>query len=131
VVPRARSIASATSLGSGVAGVAQVEQHGGEALADLVVQLLGDALPLGLLGPQRPGRARGPLVLETLEHGVEAGDEPAGRAGAGLVEAGSGFAQVDAVHGAGQPVQRCQHGAQEEGVDDDGDGQADDEDHEF
>ena len=34
----------------------ELEQHRGQGLADLVVQFLGDALPLGLLRGQRAGR---------------------------------------------------------------------------
>ena len=53
----------------------EVEQHGGQRLADLVVQLLGDAAPLALLRGQRAGAAGGPLGLQPVEHGVEGGDQ--------------------------------------------------------
>ena len=39
-----------------VDGPPQAQQHRGQALPDLVVQFLGDALPLPLLGRQRPAR---------------------------------------------------------------------------
>ena len=60
------------------------EQHAGHALADLVVQLGRDPLPLGLLCRERTPAALAPLQLQALEHlverqhQVETSGEPAG-----------------------------------------------------
>ena len=50
---------------------AELEQHGGERLAHLVVQLLRDAQPLGLVGGEHAARRARALLLEALEHLVE------------------------------------------------------------
>ena len=52
----------------------QLEHDRGEVLSDLVVQLLGDPPPLGLLGEEHPPHAGPALLLEPLERGVERAD---------------------------------------------------------
>jgi hypothetical protein len=53
----------------------QLEQHRGQHLADLVVQLARHPPPLVLLGGERPRGAQPSLVLEAPEHRVERGDQ--------------------------------------------------------
>ena len=48
-----------------------LEHHAGQRLADLVVELARDPLPLALLHEQRAARALAPLGLQAVEHLVE------------------------------------------------------------
>ena len=82
----------------------EAEQHDGQALADLVVELLRDALPLGLLGGERLGVAGGPLGLEPVEHRVVAADQPGARARPPARRSrGGGAAELGGRHRRGSP----------------------------
>ena len=97
-LPRVVSCTSCSSLAHRrrrvVGDPLEVEQHRGQRLADLVVQLLGDPAPLGLLRRQRAGVARRPLGLQPVEHGVERPDQVGDRRVSGrrpgAVPAGAG-----------------------------------------
>ena len=71
-VDRIDDLAQRLSLCGQLAGGAFGAQgDGGQRLADLVVQLAGDAQPLGLLGGERTVGAVAPLGLDAVEHRVE------------------------------------------------------------
>ncbi len=71
---RLRVVEGVDEHDAALAHAVQLEHGGGEVLADLVVQLLRDAATLCLLRHQHAAHAVPPLVLETVEHHVEAGD---------------------------------------------------------
>ena len=78
----------------------------GQHLADLVVQVAGDADPLGLLGGEHAPAALLALALEPVEHPVEGGDDAADLVVAVDLQALTGPQQVDRLHSLGQPLQR-------------------------
>ena len=54
--------------GRGLDDRLELQQHPGQELADLVVQVAGDADPLGLLGGEHAPAALLALALEPVEH---------------------------------------------------------------
>ena len=71
-----RTACLASSISSPVSGRAlgdrvEVQQDAGQDLADLVVEVAGDADPLGLLRGEDAPAALLPLALEPVEHAVE------------------------------------------------------------
>ena len=70
--------ALARRLGHVARGAAELQHDAGQALADAVVELLGDAQALALLRGQRAADAVAALGLEPLEHLVERGGELGG-----------------------------------------------------
>lgn len=86
----------------------EFQQYGGQALADLVVQLLSDPSPLRLLGRQRPGTAGGTFCLQPRQHLVEGTDQLRDTTLTGDWQPLSGLEQINRRHSAAQPVQRSQ-----------------------
>nr|WP_232075726.1 hypothetical protein [Phytohabitans suffuscus] len=106
----------AQRLGCLVGDPLQLQDHGGQRLADLVVQLLGDAAPLPLLRREGAGGTRGALGLEAVEHRVERADQVGDPGVAGHRGARAGLEQVDGRHRAGEPLQRGEADAQQHRV---------------
>jgi len=119
----ARAVSCASTIPSAIGRLAfragQGEQHRGQALADLVVQLLGDSQPLGLLRLERAARALAPFVLEAFDHLVEGGGELVGLRGRTAHR--HPLTGIERVHGAdhvSKLLQRTQGTLQQEQVDD-------------
>ena len=93
----------------------QGEDDAGQRLADLVVQLAGDAQPLGLGGRERAAGAALALGLEAVEHVVEGRGQLA-HLGGGLADrhAAAGIVRVDAAHRARQPLERDEDAPQQQ-----------------
>jgi hypothetical protein len=90
-----------------------------EVLADLVVQLVGDAAPLGFSLRERPVQALTALALETIEHLVEGLRQHADlRLGAGGGDPLPGPQRVHAAHEVRQPFQRRHGASHQDEVDD-------------
>jgi len=97
---------------------AQLQQHRGQRLPDLVVQLLRDAQPLRLVRREDAARGLLPLLLEPGKHLVERQRQLAGlgrRLGFGDALAGAG--EVDAPRERVQRLQRRHGSAYEQDVD--------------
>ncbi len=111
-------------VGRGLTGhPLEFEQNGREGLTDLVVQLPGDTATLGLLGGQDPGAARGPLVLQPVEHGVEGRDQLGDLRLASDRRTPPRTQQVRRRHGARQALERGEPDPQQQGVGDEHRGQ--------
>jgi transposase len=106
----------AQGLGSQVTRPLELEQDRGQALAYLVVQLLGDAAPLSLLCRQRACGAGAPLRLQPVEHLVERRDQLGHLTAAGDSQALPRALQVDPGHQARQVLERSQPDAQQDSV---------------
>ena len=94
------------------------EQHGGQLLADLVVELLRDPQPLGLLSFEHPPGGLATFGLQPVEHLVE-GQRELARFRGGL-RAGhplTGPGEVDPPRQRGQRLERPHHSAQQHQVD--------------
>jgi hypothetical protein len=85
-------------------------------LADIVVQLLGDTVALGLLRCEHLGVAGSALGLQPCAHAVVALHEPGTRPRRRRAEAVPWLDVAHRVHLADHPVDRCQAVPQQEGV---------------
>ena len=94
----------------------ELKQHAREHLPDLVVEPARDAPALRLLGRERAAAALAPLGLEAVEHLVERVHELANLGPAALGQALPGTEQVDRAHALHEPIDRREHGAQQEEV---------------
>src|SRR5690606_23745286 len=112
-------------LGGVVGDPLQLQQHGGEALADLVVQLLGDAAAFALLRGQGAGAARGAFVLQPVQHRVVRADQFGDLPAPGDLGTAPGAEQVGGGHGTGEAVQRGEADPQQQGVGTEHGGQSD------
>ena len=110
-------------------GGLEPEQDRGQGLVDLVVQVLGDAGALLLLGADDGAAALDALLLDAGEHLVEAGGQALDlvRRARGGVGALAGRARVDALHRRQQRLERHEPALEQQGVDEHGadDGDAD------
>ena len=112
------STSRAQRLVEHAAHAGEAEQHRGQLLADLVVQLQRDAQPLGLLGLEHPAGGLAPLGLQAGQHLVEGERQLARlRGGAGAGHAGAGPREVDAPRQRGQRLQRADDPPQHDEVD--------------
>jgi hypothetical protein len=102
----------------------EAQEDGREGLVDLVVEVLRDALALGLLGMQDGQPRVATLQLHALEHAVEPRGEleDLARGAARGVGPHAGARHVDAVHDLDQVLHRPQSPAQQDRVEQDGRG---------
>jgi hypothetical protein len=101
---------------------AQLEQQGGQRLADLVVQLGGQPPALALLGAHGAPRAVAALALEAIEHVVEGGRQVADLGRRALLgQALPGREGIDAAHEGGEVLERRDGAAHEHEVDEEHD----------
>ena len=105
------------------------QEHGRQALSDLVVQALSDAEPLGLLGLQRPSAAGMPLGLEPIEHLVEGGDELGQLTAARRRQVRAGTQEIDASHALGELLERSKDRPEQQEIGDDDHDESGDDDH--
>ena len=103
-------------LGRGLGDRVQLQQHPGQHLADLVVQVAGDADPLGLLGGEHAPAALLPFALEPVEHAVESRDDATDLVVADHLEPLSRPQQVDHLHPLRQPPERRERAPQQDRV---------------
>ena len=82
-----------------------MQEHAGQHLADLVVQVAGDPDALGLLCGEHPPTALLALALEPVEHPVEGDDDAADLVVADDRQALAGTQQVDRLHPLRQPLE--------------------------
>jgi hypothetical protein len=97
----------------------EAERDRRERLVDLVVQILGDAPALALLGLDRGAARLAPGGLKAREHPVDRGLEAVGLAGVDPVAGDQlvvGVGVVNRLHGGDQPVERDEAPAQEQPV---------------
>ena len=94
---------SALLFGKAGGDAFDLQQHRGQRLSHIVVQLAGHPPTLGLLDRESAARAVAPLVLESLEHAVE-GVAQCGHVGVRGVDghAPTRRQRVDAMHRLGQ-----------------------------
>ncbi len=104
-----------------VHGRAEAELDRGERLVDLVVEVLGDLRALLLLGADDGAAGRLALVLQALEHAVEAGGERLDLLGGVAVDlrAPARLGQVDLRHRPHQALERLEPVAQQQRVEED------------
>ena len=93
-------------LGRGLGDRVQLQQDAGQHLADLVVQVAGDADALGLLRGEHAPAAFLPLALEPVEHAVEGGNDTPDLVAAVDGQTLAGPQQVDRLHPLGEPFER-------------------------
>jgi len=106
-------------LGRVLHGGLQTQQHAGERLIALVVQVARQARALGLLALEHRCRGPGALVLQAPEHPVERLHEAHHVVGVGIgqLRACARAGEVDALHDVDQPIQRREAPAQDHAVD--------------
>jgi hypothetical protein len=96
----------------------ELEADAGEDLAELVVQLAGEAASLAFLGGEGPPSAREPFALEAVEHLVEGVGE-IGHLGHRTLDcdAAARLGGLDPTHEGGQVLERLEHAPQQRDVD--------------
>jgi hypothetical protein len=103
-------------LGRSLGDRIELQQHAGQKLTDLVVQVAGDPDTFGLLRGEHPPGASLPLALETVEHLVEGVHDSADLIVADDLQALSRSQQVDRVHPLGQALEWRDCAPQEKGI---------------
>ena len=109
----ARLVERVAMLRRGVGDRVQLQQHPGQDLADLVVQVARDPDPLGLLGGEHTPAALLPFALEAVEHPVERRDHPADLVVADDLQPLPRPQQVDHLHPLRQAPERRERAPQQ------------------
>ena len=94
----------------------EVEQHAGQHLADLVVEVACDADPLGLLCGQDASRTLPALALEPVEHSIESDDNTTDLVATQHLQPLTRAKQVDGLHSLCQSFERVERPSQERGI---------------
>ena len=93
-----------------------MQQHAGQYLADLVVEVAGDADALRLLCSQDAPTALPPLALESVEHSIERDHDATDLVAAEDLQPLAGAEQVDRFHPLRQTFERRERPPQQQGV---------------
>ena len=110
--------APAPTCAVGGAERVELEQHAGQHLPDLVVEVARDPHSLRLLGRQRAAAALATLGFQAIEHLIERGDH-LGHLGAALLDQSvSGLEQVDRPHPLDEPLDGSERPSQQQEVGD-------------
>ena len=94
----------------------EVKQDAGQYLADLVMEVAGDAYPLGFLRRQDAPAALLTLGLEPVEHSIEGDDDAADLVVAEDLQALTGAEEVDRLHSLRQALERRERTSQQDHV---------------
>ena len=106
------SSSSSSCSGADFGDRVQLQQDAGQHLPDLVVEIAGDADPLGLLRGEHAPAALLALALEPVEHAVEGADDAADLVVAPDLQALPGPQEVDRLHPLREPPERRERAAQ-------------------